>query len=79
MKWMVGASYMYVHYQISPIDEECPWCHKGTSCRETYIWHTCMHGTNFNEMLETKENILSLTYIIKMNNPWNYKTIRRFN
>jgi hypothetical protein len=60
MKWMVGASYMYVHDQISPI-------------------HTCMHGTKFNEMLETKENILSLTYIIKMNSPWNYKTIRRFN
>ena len=40
---------------------------------------TYMHGPNFNEMLETKENILRLTYILKINSPWNCKTIRRFN
>lgn len=40
---------------------------------------TYMHGPNFNEMLETKENILRLTYIMKINSPWNCKTIRRFN
>ena len=40
---------------------------------------TYMHGPNFNEMLETKENILQLTYIMKINSPWNCKTIRRFN
>jgi hypothetical protein len=28
-----------------------------------------MHGPNFNEMLETKENILRLTYIMKINSP----------
>jgi hypothetical protein len=33
MKWMVGVS--YVNYPISPIDEECPWCHRSTSC---YFW-----------------------------------------
>ena len=33
MKWMVGVS--YVNYPISPIDEECPWCHRGTSY---YFW-----------------------------------------
>jgi hypothetical protein len=27
---------------------------------------TYMHGPNFNEMLETKENILRLTYIMKI-------------
>ena len=40
---------------------------------------TYMHGPNFNEMLETKENILRLTYIMKINSHWNCKTIRRFN
>ena len=30
---------------------------------------TYMHGRNFNEMLETKENILRLTYIVKINRP----------
>ena len=40
---------------------------------------TYMHGPNFNEMLETKENILRLTYIMKINSPWNCKTIKRFN
>jgi len=30
---MVGVS--YVNYPISPIDEECSWCHRGTSC---YFW-----------------------------------------
>ena len=43
------------------------------------LTYMCMHGPNFNEMLETKETILSLTCIMKMNSPWNYKTIRRFN
>jgi hypothetical protein len=33
MKSIVGVS--YVNYPISPIDEECPWCHRGTSC---YFW-----------------------------------------
>ena len=47
--------------------------------RNRLLTYMCMHGPNFNEMLETKENILSLTYIMKMNSPWNYKTIRRFN
>jgi len=27
---MVGVS--YVNYPKSPIDEECPWCHRDTSC-----------------------------------------------
>jgi hypothetical protein len=40
---------------------------------------TYMHDPNFNEMLETKENILRLTYIMKINSPWNCKTIKRFN
>jgi hypothetical protein len=40
---------------------------------------TYMHEPNFNEMLETKENILRLTYIMKINSPWNCKTIKRFN
>ena len=40
---------------------------------------TYMHGTNCNEMLETKENILRLTYIVKINSPLNCKTIQRFN
>jgi hypothetical protein len=30
---------------------------------------TYMHGPKFNEMLETKENILWLTYIMKINSP----------
>ena len=30
---------------------------------------TYMHEPNFNEMLETKENILWLTYIMKINSP----------
>ena len=47
--------------------------------RNRLLTYMCMHGPNFNEMLETKENILSLTYIMKMNSPWNFKTIRRFN
>jgi hypothetical protein len=33
MKWMVGVS--CVNYPIFPIDEECPWCHRGTLC---YFW-----------------------------------------
>ena len=40
---------------------------------------TYMHGPNFNEMLETKENILRLTYIMKIHSPRNCKTIKRFN
>jgi hypothetical protein len=40
---------------------------------------TYMHGPNFKEMLETKENILWLTYIMKINSPWNCKKIKRFN
>jgi len=30
---MVGVS--YVNYPISPIDEKCLWCHRGTS---SYFW-----------------------------------------
>jgi hypothetical protein len=37
--------------------------------RNRLLTYMCMHGPNVNEMLETKENILSLTYIMKMNSP----------
>ena len=51
--------------------------------RNRLLTYMCMHGPNFNEMLETKENIrpnfnemletkeniLRLTYIMKMNSP----------
>jgi purine nucleoside phosphorylase len=85
---MVGFSYMYVNYPISPIDEKCRvifflnYYSLKTVCmlieikRNSHIkirelnrllTYMCMHGPNFNEMLETKENILSLTYIMKKN------------
>jgi hypothetical protein len=35
--------------------------------RNILLKYMCMHGPNFNEMLEIKENILSLAYIMKMN------------
>jgi hypothetical protein len=37
--------------------------------RNRLLTYMCMHVPNFNEMLETKENILSQTYIMKMNSP----------
>jgi hypothetical protein len=40
--------------------------HEARAFNLTYM---CMNEPNFNEMLETKENILSLAYIMKMNNP----------
>jgi hypothetical protein len=42
--------------------------------RNRLLTYMCMHGPNFNEMLETKENILRLTYIMKINSP--YKAIK---
>jgi hypothetical protein len=35
--------------------------------RNRLLTYMCMHGPNCNEMLETKENILRLTYIMKIN------------
>jgi hypothetical protein len=33
------------------------------------LTYMCMHEPNFNEMLKAKENILRITYIMKMNSP----------
>jgi hypothetical protein len=53
--------------------------HIEINVRNRLLTYMCMHGPNFNEMLETKENIFRLTCIMKINSPWNCKTMRRFN